>query len=310
MTCFHPITSTIWHNRFTENGKKLVWFGQVPNQTRYSSGVDYDIVLLPCGHCIGCQLAKSRDWATRCVNEAKMHSCSSFITLTYDDEHLPFGDDCPTLVKRHFQLFMKRLRKALAPVKIRFFACGEYGTNTHRPHYHAIIFGYDFSVDRFQIGFSGTYPLYSSPMLERLWGNGMVSVANVTFDTCAYVARYVLKKSYGTAGTERYQHQEPEFILCSRRPGIGKTWYDVYKDDVYPYDEMVLPKNSERIIKLKPPRYYDRLYDIDNPSSMAEIKERRVEKAQQHEEEYWVKLRTDSKEKILQSKIDKLERKI
>jgi hypothetical protein len=100
-------------------------------------------IQLPCGQCIGCRLAHSRDWATRCVHEAHMHDHNCFITLTYSPENLPEGG---TLVRKHFTDFMKRLRKALAvdDISIRFFGCGEYGSKLERPHYHAIIFGYDF----------------------------------------------------------------------------------------------------------------------------------------------------------------------
>src|SRR3954449_8205389 len=87
---------------------------------------------LPCGQCIGCRLERSRQWAMRCVHENKMHPRSSFVTLTYDDKNIP---PAGSLSKRDFQLFMKRLRKSQSN-PLRFFACGEYGETTHRPHYH------------------------------------------------------------------------------------------------------------------------------------------------------------------------------
>ena len=148
---------------------------------------------IPCGKCIGCRLAHSRQWAVRCVHEASLHERNCFLTLTFDDAHLPVSGSVSV---RDVQLFLKRLRKALSyqNIKIRFFACGEYGDKNLRPHYHLILFNYDFSDDRQLLRQTPYGPLYISDFLFRLWPYGFHTIGNVTFKSCAYVARYVTKK--------------------------------------------------------------------------------------------------------------------
>ena len=214
MVCYHPITAYQLH-QCKSNGKKAIVFG-VPD-SRYG----YDVINLPCGQCIGCRLERSRQWATRCVHEASLHERNCFLTLTYDDEHIrwsPFTGE-QTLYKRDLQLFMKRLRKYVEPIKVRFFACGEYGDSSNRPHYHVILFGYDFPDKRlYKLGNNG-YPYYISDLLNKLWTHGYCMLAAVSFDSCAYVARYVTKKLTGEAGKSKYEGIQPEFVNMSRRPG-------------------------------------------------------------------------------------------
>lgn len=214
---------------------------------------------LPCGRCTGCRLERSRQWANRIVHETKMHDQSSFLTLTYDPEHLPKDgsisvDDC--------QRFLKRLRKKLAPRRIRFFLCGEYGEKLGRPHYHAIIFGYDFP-DKVKLAKADGFWLYESRELNEIWGLGGCRIGDVSFDSAAYVANYATKKVTNkeayTDGDgkrwpskdEHYQGRRPEFLLMSRRPGIGRTWFETFGGDVFPSDEVVV-----RGVPSKPPRYY------------------------------------------------------
>lgn len=213
---------------------------------------------LPCGRCIGCRLERSRQWATRIMFESQFHGANSFITLTYDDEHMPFP---PSLHYPHFQKFMKRARKSLGP--LRFFMCGEYGEEFFRPHYHACIFGTDFP-DRVLWERRPTGDVFRSPALERLWPFGYSSVCELNFQTAAYVARYVLKKVTGDAAEAHYRfvdvetgevHQRvPEFAHMSLKPGIGGPFFDRYKDDIFPHDFVVV--NG---VKCRPPRYFDKL---------------------------------------------------
>lgn len=178
---------------------------------------------VPCRTCLGCRIDYSREWANRMCLEYSLTGKACFITLTYDNDHLPLTDrGIATLHKRDWQLFMKRLRKAF-PQKIRFFMCGEYGTRTLRPHYHAILFGVnltDFTdleyLKRSEIG--SFY--YTSDKLTSLWSNGFTMIAECNFRTCAYVSRYTLKKHFGLSRRE-LAGALPEFTLSSRRPGIG-----------------------------------------------------------------------------------------
>lgn len=263
MPCYHPITayrSKIGRNKETGN-----W----PIVFNVRDGYKDLEVKVPCGRCIGCRLEYSRQWAIRCVHEAQLYDRNSFITLTYNDENLPSDG---SLKKKHFQDFMKRLRKELDKqgIKIRYYHCGEYGEQLMRPHYHAIIFGYDFP-DRKLFTVRRGVRLYRSEMLERLWPFGFSTVGDVTFESAAYVARYVLKKVNGDKAEEHYQGKQPEYTTMSRRPGIGHDWLLKYKDDVYNYDYVVIRNN----IKCRPPKYYDQIFDDIDPEKFEKIKIRR-----------------------------------
>lgn len=183
---------------------------------------------VPCGKCRECKMDYARQWANRMVLEAQDWSRNLFFTATYNNDNLPFNASSgyPTLYKRDVQLFMKRLRKYFAGRTIRFYFAGEYGTTTHRPHYHAILFNIglaDFPDIRFHSCNELKQPLYYSPLLEKLWGHGFILMSDVTWKTCNYVARYVDKKSSfeDVPITNGEFDWEPEFSLSSRRPGIG-----------------------------------------------------------------------------------------
>lgn len=230
-----------------------------------------DFIDIPCGKCIGCLLDRSQQWATRCMLEAKYHEHNCFITLTYNDDHLPnkrnyidldgVFSESPfrTLQKRDFQLFMKRLRKEIDPVKIRYFACGEYGSKTYRPHYHAIIFGYDFPDKEYlKENFRGE-KYYISKQLEKCWSDingdkiGNVLVTDISYDTCAYVARYCLKKTDNDLSLfYDYYNLDKEFTLMSRKPGIGRLFYDEFKNSIYNGDRIILIDNRGSKI-VRPP---------------------------------------------------------
>lgn len=209
------------------------------------------------------------------MHEASLHEESSFITLTYSDQHLPEGG---SLNVRDWQLFAKRVRKSLGP--IRYFACGEYGDRTFRPHYHAAVFGQGFSEGRSRIR-GGRNPLYSSTALSRMWPHGHSSVGMLTFESAAYVARYACKKLTGAAGrygtvkcdpgTGEMYEVKPEFVTMSRRPGIGRGWIEQYPHDVYPEDEVVVAGR-----KYRPPRYYDELQPEDVLEVVKEKRRRKV----------------------------------
>lgn len=193
---------------------------------------------LPCGQCIGCRLERSRQWAIRCVHESQLHDSSSFVTLTYSVEFVPPDG---SLDYRHFQLFMKRLRKHFG-TRVRFYMCGEYGDDFGRPHFHACLFGCFFS-DRvlFKELDSGS-KIYTSKSLESLWPYGFSSVGDVTFESAAYVARYCTKKITGPGAADHYQRFDkftgevytivPEFNHMSLKPGIGFDWLRLYHPEV------------------------------------------------------------------------------
>ena len=236
---------------------------------------------VPCGWCSGCRMRRAQDWAVRAVHEAATARCSSFITLTFSDENLPLDGSVRV---RDWQLFAKRLRKMLGP--FRFMACGEYGSVGYRPHYHACLFGQDFAFDRKVHSQKKGYQLWRSPTLEKLWPYGYSTIGNLTFETAAYTARYVMKKAFGKnasrapqylRGTDfRTWYVEPEFVVTSRRPGLGSEWFEKYHSDVYPCDYVIVDGK-----KFRPPRFYDKKFAEMDPETFEVIQEKRQEHAVQ-----------------------------
>lgn len=270
MPCYHPIQG-FRARTANPSGKYSIVFNP---RLGY---IDLPVTV-PCGQCIGCRLERSRQWAIRCVHEASMHEKNCFITLTYSPKELPKNG---SLVLEDFQNFMKKLRKQYGP-GIRFFHCGEYGEENARPHYHACIFGLDFKETIETVGKDGKKCIeylyeevegrngqkyYVSKSLSKLWDKGIHRIGDLTFESAAYVARYVTKKVTGPSAKEHYQSLnletgviseiKPEYVTMSRRPGIGKGWFEKYHSDVYPDDFVVI-----RGIPVKPPKYYDKQYEI------------------------------------------------
>lgn len=191
----------------------------------FSKGFYY--ALIPCGKCLGCRIDYARDWCHRMCFELKDNDEKAiFLTLTYNNENVPRSDSgALTLCKRDLQLFFKRLRKFFSDRKIRFYIAGEYGPRTFRPHYHSIVYGLTLSdfPDLRLIGSNELKdPYFSSPTLEKIWSNGFVLFSSVSYKTCSYVSRYVLKKRF-RSDFSPFDDRLPEFNLSSRRPGIGFT---------------------------------------------------------------------------------------
>lgn len=214
---------------------------------------------VPCGQCIGCRLEKASQWASRCIHEAQLYENNCFITLTYSPEHLP---EDGSVNKDALKNFIRRLRNQTEK-QIRYYACGEYGDSGGRPHYHALLFNYDFAdkvllpgshLRRLQNRFSKgqIFDLYRSPELEKLWTYGFSTIGEVSYDSAGYVARYVMKKITGDLAADHYKGRTPEFAIMSRMPGIGKKWLEKYYNDVYPKDYYHINGARKR-----PPRYYD-----------------------------------------------------
>lgn len=269
MPCFRPLSA--WLQK-PEQGKRTVVFS-TEHKKNYDSAKSID---LPCGQCIGCRLERSRRWAVRLMHEAQLHERNSFLTLTYDDAHVPSD---MSLKVEDFQLFMKRLRRGSSS-PLRFFHCGEYGEQTFRPHYHCCLFGEDFSSDRelFSKNPSGDR-VYVSQRLSEVWGKGFCTLGNLTFESAAYVARYCLKKitnkhdytdkkgNFWPSKETHYGARTPEYVTMSRRPGIGARWFDSYHDEVYPSDSVVM-----RGKEMLPPPFYDKLLEKVDPQLFKQVK--------------------------------------
>lgn len=288
MSCYHPLKGIVLGIN-PDTGKQIIKVLPKEFDFRSESETGFEQIAIPCGKCIGCRLDYSRQWADRCLLEATQHDKVCFITLTYNDDNLPpsngkhyEGHEIHTLRKRDFQLFMKRLRglQKYDGVKIRFFSCGEYGESSYRPHYHAILFGIDFSDDRVFLkkSFDG-HNYYISRTLQSVWPYGFSMVCDFSWQCAAYVARYVVKKRKGK-DSDFYEHFdiEPEFTLMSRRPGIGRDYYEEHKLDIYTTQSIDLPTDNGGK-HLLPPRYYDKLFDVEYPDVMAVIKSERRQRS-------------------------------
>lgn len=272
MTCYHPIDA--WQNI----ASGVVFFHE---KGRHGETRKLQIA---CGQCIGCRLERSRQWAVRCMHEAAMHNANCFVTLTYDEEHLPARNNLNYV---DFQKFMKRLRKS-AGHKVRFYVGGEYGGLNGRPHFHACLFGHDFK-DKIYFSRSPTgSKLYRSNELEKLWPYGYSSIGTLTFESAAYIARYCVQKVTGQLAEIHYKRTDnegdyqltPEFNRMSLKPGIGATWLNKNMRDVYNHDFIVV--NG---VKAAAPKYYDKMLKRINPDKMDEFKAERELKAQKYRED-------------------------
>lgn len=267
MPCYYPLTG--YRSRSVNaSGKRSIVFNV------HQGFKDLELQV-PCGQCIGCRLERSRQMAIRCVHEASLHQDNCFITLTYSDENLPKDN---SLQASDFQKFMKRLRKIYKHV--RYYHCGEYGEQFGRPHYHALLFNMDFR-DKVPHKVINENTLYTSATLERLWTLGHSSIGNVTFESAAYVARYVTKKITGKDALHHYNkidlqtgeilaERRPEYQTGSKKPAVGLEWFKKYHNDVFPDDFVVL-----RGQQMKPPKYYSQKYEVAYPSDFAKIKAQR-----------------------------------
>ena len=298
MPCYHPLSA------YQCADGSIVFYESKRHDTVKS-------LSLPCGQCVGCRLERSRQWAIRCMHEAQMHEQNCFITLTYDNEHLPSDR---SLHYRDFQLFIKRLRKRYPGRRIRYYMAGEYGENFGRPHWHACIFGFDFPNQELWERSAAGSLLYRSPDLEILWPYGYSTIGRVTFESAAYVARYIMKKVTGKNAAEHYQeidpdtgeitNRTPEFTKMSLKPGIGYEWYKQYTSDVYPHDYVIV-----RGKKVKPPKFYDKKYKIDNPYEFDELLYIREKSAKLRFEDNTLE-RLAVKEQVAKAKLQKLKRNL
>lgn len=315
MTCFHPLDAlliTDYTIPIGSKGRRRVAFRKDSQfLASLKNSESFEDVKLPCGQCVGCRLERSRQWAIRCMHEASLHAKNCFITLTFNPEFLETRPNVWSLDYHDWRLFMMRLRKRFGP-NIRYYHCGEYGqmcANCNRslfycdcktqqvvvlgrPHYHACLFGFDFDdKEVFRVTDTG-HVLYTSKALEELWTDpktgiqmGFCTIGDVTFESAAYVARYIMKKITGDQEKidEHYvrfdtgEILKPEYTTMSRRPGIGAGWFEKYKDDVMKKDRIIM-----RGIAMKPPKFYDGRFELLDSVGLETVKFNREEEAKKH----------------------------
>lgn len=252
MACYHPLEAY----QLASGG---ITFHEA---SRFDTVARVDI---PCGRCVGCRLERAAAWALRCTHEAKLHDENCFVTLTYDNEHLPLGG---SLRHRDVQLFLKRLRKSRGSQRVRYYMCGEYGEKLGRPHYHICFFGLAFP-DRSYVGKteSGSDKFLSAE-LQRLWGLGDTQVSDFTFKAAAYTARYLMEKQNGDQADKHYWRHDadtgecwrlvPEYNSMSKGNGrdsfgLGYQYLRLYYADILSSGTCVVDGRE-----VAPPRYYDK----------------------------------------------------
>lgn len=273
------------------------------------SPIKSEYVRIPCRtECVGCIESYAREWAVRCMCEAEYSDDNWFITLTYDDYHLPldpvvftrtgeifdplnaesFRDDgspygtlCPAHMTKFIKDLRERLRSKIGHTGCRFYYAGEYGGSTFRPHYHGLFFNLPLDPAGFhvyKVTKNGDV-LYTHDLIADVWSRGFHTVAAVTPETCAYTARYVQKKLHRTDYDSQYtdRGQLPEFSRMSRMPGLGQQYYLDHKDEIYKNDEIIFKGAKNKVSPIKPPHYFDGLYGIESEAEFLEIKERRKE---------------------------------
>lgn len=272
-----------------------------------------EMIKIPCGKCLGCRLDHASHWATRIYMEAKTWKKNCFVTLTYNNPHLPITKDgLMTLQKKDLQDFLKRLRyyekgyeEWEHPIKgeierpIRYFACGEYGPKTGRPHYHMAIFNWEPDDLKFWKTNEHGDPIFTSKKLQKIWGNGFVVVEELNFNSASYIARYTLKKAGLSAKERQYTKEhwsswepdertgnertgdkqywlkwhrvqktvekpvEEEFIVMSRGAGIGIKYYRENREKIVRNSGILVKVNDK--VKIKPiPRYFRKLWEAEN----------------------------------------------
>lgn len=230
--------------------------------------------MVACGKCLECFQRYSIEWAFRIMLESKRYKDNCFVTYTYNEEHLP---NPPFVSRREVQLLNKRLRKALAPLKIRFFACGEYGKRGKRPHYHEIIFNW-FPSDAYFWKCIDGVDYFRSPMLEKIWTKGFSLIGRVEYKTALYCAKYMNKFFYesemevvnadplGDEDCPFWDCPTRPFVQMSNRPGIG--FESVYESDMLA-DRIYIEGRSCKI-----PRYFLKVMERDG-IYLDDLKERR-----------------------------------
>lgn len=340
MPCLKPILAYKLLTEKTESGKALIVFSRPAKP--------HEEVQFSCGQCKPCRLNYAKEWGIRCFHESLRFTDNCFLTLTYNPICLP---DNYGLRRKDLTDFMKRVRRNYSgslsvynkqtnkiEYPIRFFACGEYGDENSRPHYHTCLFNIDFDDKVFwKLSDSGE-KVYVSEKASKLWtrlikkskcklypdnliikGNrryylklGHVYLGEVNFKSACYIARYIMKKITGDKADEHYKRideetgeiykVDPEFITMSRRPGLGRDWIQDYKSDCYPHDYVTIDGKH-----LQPPKYYDKFMEEVSEEMIKKIKNSRKLKLLEKEDDNTIKRRI-TKHRVLESKIKNLKR--
>ena len=305
MSCYKPLIRLYNPDDKEQSGRvyTLARFSKLTGKQLKYEDLMYNpkVMLIPCGKCIGCRIRQREDWTTRIELEARDYPKEEvwFITLTYDDDHVPGmivktgeimrkvqytwkpGEKHPSSVQillyEDIQKFLKRLRKAYRG-KLRYFVAGEYGEQTARPHYHMILYGWRPTdlKNLYKIHHNG---YYTSKWLSDLWKMGQIQIAQAVPETYRYVAGYVTKKMYeidGKKANEYYElGQTKPFACMSLKPGLGDKYYQEHKEEIWRQGYIQCTNGKQAQI----PRYYEKQMEAENPQRLWRIKLNRQKKA-------------------------------
>lgn len=290
--------------------------------------------MIPCGKCLSCRIKQTKEWAIRIELEAKKYKHNYFITLTYNDENLYIPDEITTkkgntyyknenwkgsLNKKHLQQFIKSVRnwfeREYKHNGVKFYACGEYGSLNGRPHYHIILMNCpDIELEPIGMNKVTKHGYYTNRRMEQIWHKGFITIGKVNWDTASYTAGYCQKKLFGEVNEEYHakKGQIPIFSTMSRRPGIGRAYYEEHKEQIYELDEIINGKGKS----IKPPKYFDRLMENENQEIIENIKDYRqtitkneqTKKSTQTNKTIAEQLKVEEKEAIHKQKLFNRER--
>lgn len=305
MSCYKPLIRLYNPDDREQSGRvyTLARFSQLSGKQLKYEDLMYNpkVMLIPCGQCIGCRIRQREDWTTRIELEARDYPKEEvwFITLTYDDDHVPGmivktgeimrkvqytwkpGEKHPSSVQillyEDIQKFLKRLRKDYRG-KLRYFVAGEYGEQTARPHYHMILYGWRPTdlKNLYKIHHNG---YYTSKWLSDLWGMGQIQIAQAVPETYRYVAGYVTKKMYEIDGKKANAYYElgqtKPFACMSLKPGLGDHYYQEHKKEIWRQGYIQCTNGKQAQI----PRYYEKQMEAENPERLWKIKQNRQKNA-------------------------------
>lgn len=282
---------------FCEDDYRFKGYEYYLKENERLKGTGYGYKLIPCGKCKACRKQEKLTWATRIECEAKQYTNNYFLTLTYDPENITIPDYTinektgeiyenngwwqGTLVKKDLQTFIKSLRKYFEREYnhqgMKYYAAGEYGELNERPHYHIILMNTP-ELEQHYIGSNEKGNYHSNYRIEQIWHKGFITLENVTWDTIAYTAGYCQKKMFGELREEYYKQkgQLPVFAQMSRRPGIGRKYFEKNYKSIYECDEIINSKG----MPVRPPSYFDRLMDAGEHDFMQSLKQKRTENAE------------------------------
>lgn len=296
---------------------------------KHGKGYIYEII--PCGHCYACKLNKSSEWATRCVLETQNHEHSYWITLTYDEKHLPIykyftdgkgnyfendGTWTGSLEPEDVTRFLNTLRKYYERkgiTGIKYYYAGEYGSVNGRPHYHMLLWGAPLDLEQFHdFHIDDRNKLHwKSKEIENWWGKGIVDITEIEWSNAAYTARYTMKKLTDMSQSDTFYAEQgklKEFVRMSRRPGIGMKYFNEHMKDIYKNDEIIMKTVKGNTGSIKPPTAWDKKFKELYPTEYFLIKQQRKKAAERsRKNQYFSTDYTDLD--ILQHNMDKVNSK-